>query len=134
MKQFGFDGLMKSIYGIISFKFAPFPENINLKRYFEKSLLKDKITAIFGGHIHTSMYVLPKKYAKQIVLGNSGTQLVDFKIKITKTMLESFSLEKVNLISNVFGYAVLKKISDQKWIIIFKNSDGKEISRNPISN
>ncbi|MGZ3788406.1 MAG: metallophosphoesterase family protein [Bacteriovorax sp.] len=123
----------KPIYGIIPFKFALVPGNINLRNYFEKSLLKDKVSVVFGGHIHTSMIVHPKKYAKQIILGNGGTHLDNFQVKITKSILSSFSYESANLVSSGFGYAILKKINDHSWTIIFKDSTGKESFRDTLS-
>ena len=119
----------KPIYGIIPFKFALFPGNINFRRYFEKSLLKDKVSLLFGGHIHTSMVVVPKKYGKQIILGNSGTKLENFNLKLNQSLLNSFSYESAHLVSNEFGYAVIKKSNDAKWSIVFKDSNGIEIYR-----
>lgn len=115
----------KPFYGIVTYKNAFIPRNINLKNSLEKSLLKDKQLIIFSGHIHTSM-IVETKFAKQIVLGNSGTQLENFRDKISKNLLESFAYQEAHLISNGFGYAVLKKNNDI-WSIIFKDSEGKEI-------
>lgn len=115
----------KPLYGIVPFKVAIFPINIHLRNYFEKSQLKDKVSVIFSGHIHSSMVVTPKKYAKQIILGNSGTDLTKFPT-ISKSSLESFSYESAHLTTTGFGYAVLKKADDQSWTIIFKDSNGKE--------
>ncbi len=116
----------KPIYGIAPFKIALFPINIHLRNYFEKSLLKDKVSLILSGHIHSSMIVTPKKYAKQIVLGNSGTDLTSFPVKITKSTLDSMSYKNAYITTSGFGYAVLKKGDDQSWTIIFKDSNGKE--------
>jgi predicted phosphodiesterase len=123
----------KPFYGIIPFKFALIPGNINLRRYFEKSNLKDIVSVVFGGHIHTSMIVQPEKYSKQIVLGNSGTKLEDFQIKLTKSLMSSFSYKRANLVSLGFGYAVLKKNADHSWTIVFKDSNGLEIYKEALS-
>jgi len=122
----------KPLYGIIPFKFAYVPGNINLRSYFEKSSLKDKVNLLFAGHIHTSMIVVPKKYSKQIVLGNSGTQLDNFSNSIPATLLNAFSYSKANLVNSGFGYAVLKRNDDQTWTIIFKNSEGRELYKDKI--
>ncbi|MBC7538453.1 MAG: metallophosphoesterase [Bacteriovorax sp.] len=116
----------KPLYGIVPFRFTFAPINMNLRNFFEKSLLKDKVTEIFSGHIHTSMIVKSKKYATQIVLGNSGTSLTDFKAPITKSSLSSMGYENATLADAGFGYALLKKNSDESWTIIFKDSNGKE--------
>jgi hypothetical protein len=116
----------KPLYGIVPFRFTFAPINMNLRNFFEKSLLKDKVTEIFSGHIHTSMIVKTKKYATQIVLGNSGTSLTDFKAPITKSYLSSMGYENATLTDTGFGYAILKKNADESWTIIFKDSNGKE--------
>jgi hypothetical protein len=123
----------KPIYGIIPFRAALVPGNVNLRNYFEKSLLRDKVSVIFGGHIHTSMVVQSMKHGKQIVLGSSGTFLDDFQIKITKPLLSLFSYKSAKLVNSGFGYAVLKKINDHSWLLIFKDSDGKEAFREMLS-
>lgn len=116
----------KPLYGIVPFKITFAPINMNLRNFFEKSLLKDKVTEIFSGHIHTSMVVKTKKAPTQIVLGNSGTSLTEFKAPITKSHLSSMGYESATLADTGFGYALLKQNADESWSVIFKDSNGKE--------
>ena len=123
----------KPIYGLIPFKSSLVPGLINFRNYFEKSLLKDKISAVFAGHIHTSMIVTAPKYAKQVVLGNGGSLLDKINTDlITPRLLNSFSYTSADLIDSGFGYALLKKVDNKSWEIIFKNSEGVEIARKPL--
>ena len=116
----------KPFYGIIPFKTSFLPGNISLRAAFEKSPLKNKVSMIFSGHIHTSMVVKSKTANTQIVLGNSGTQLDTIKGDISQSIVSLFSYESAKLTSNGFGYAVLKKTDDHLWIISFKDAEGKE--------
>ena len=116
----------KPFYGIIPFKTSFLPGNISLRAAFEKSTLKNKVSMIFSGHIHTSMVVKSKLNTTQIVLGNSGTQLDTIKGEISQSILSLFSYGSAKLTSNGFGYAVLKKTNDHIWSIKFKDADGIE--------
>lgn len=123
----------KPLYGIVSYKSVIVPNNLNLRHYLEKSALKEKITNIFSGHIHASMLIESDKKISQIVLGNSGTAL-ETNLNVTKTMLDSLAYTKAELPNSGFGYALLKRTNDDRWEIIFKDADGKELYKNRLEN
>ena len=116
----------KPIYGIIPFRSMLFPGNTNFKNYFEKSLLRKQIAAVFSGHIHISMVVTPNQYAKQLIIGNSGTKLDQSKFSVTALHLKSFDYKSVEGQNRGFGYGLLVQNKNLKWELLLKDTRGQE--------
>lgn len=108
--------------------------NINLQRAFAKSGLKAKIEFMIAGHVHNTQLLQAENFPKQIVVGNSGTELDEVKELLNREKIliskigdlkikDFFSDTRSN---HSFGYATLtKSVDGVNWELSFKDLEGR---------
>jgi len=120
----------KPFYGLIKLGPGAVPVNMNLRRFFEASPMKDQVQLVLAGHIHISQLLKPKVGPLQFVLGNGGTALDKFEDYVAKKGPEELGYETVKSENPGFGYAVFsREAKTGLWTVVFKNEKGVETSK-----
>lgn len=116
----------KPVLGLVALGPIYAPINVNLNRYLESASWFSQVDLLMAGHIHNSQLVRKAQGPVQMVLGNSGSSLEKSKRKVSAENIKMLQLEKAQIITNDFGYAVLERKSIQDdWRLIYKSPKGR---------
>jgi len=83
-------------------------------------------TLLISAHLHLAEIIAFKESERppQLIIGNGGTQLVPDVPEITEIDGEAILTQRV---LNQFGYAMMYKMDEQAWSIIFYDQSGHEL-------